>query len=230
MNFNTVDLEKKLNQIKSREKRKTILQEVQEIWQESAARESKIAENLENSNSNHEAEETLLDQNQIYTLEQIKAICIKYRLRFLDSSVFKGEIPYEAISKIKVLEDKLGISIENFKIVAPKELFKLEDKDSDPLLFLPLKNGKYYLIHKWGGEINFFRSLLAFPLRDFMTMFWFLLGVAIVFSLIIPTPSWDVFAFLVVHSFIAICGLSCMLVMGFRENFSSTEWDSKYLS
>jgi hypothetical protein len=86
------------------------------------------------------------------------------------------------------------------------------------------------LIHKWGGELNVFRSLLAFPMRSFMSMFWFLWAVSIVFSLLVPTPSWHVFLFLVVHSFIAICGLACMMVFMARENFSNAEWDSKYLS
>jgi hypothetical protein len=230
MNFNTVDLEKELDRLKEKDKKKAVLSEVDDILQQAEREDLRVSASLSGEQKTTFINESLLDDSRIYSYEQIKEICIKYRLRFLDSKVFKGEIPYEAISKIKQLEREQNQTLNGFKIVAPKELFQLEDKDSDPLLFLPLKNGRYYLIHKWGGELNVFRSILAFPLRNFMSMFWFLVGVAIVFSLAVPTPSWHVFLFLVVHSFIAICGITCMLVFMARENFSSTEWDSKYLS
>lgn len=230
MNFNTVDLEKELNRLKEKDQKQAVLSEVDSILQQAEQEDLRVSASLSGEQKTILIDESLLDDSRIYSYEQIKQICIKYRLRFLDSKVFKGEIPYEAIAKIKQLEREQNQTLNGFKIVAPKELFQLEDKDSDPLLFLPLKNGRYYLIHKWGGELNVFRSILAFPLRNFMSMFWFLVGVAIVFSLAVPTPSWHVFLFLVVHSFIAICGITCMLVFMARENFSSTEWNSKYLS
>lgn len=230
MNFNTVDLKKELDRLKEKDIKKAVLSEVDDILQQAEREDLRVSASLSGEQKTIFIDESLLDDSRIYSYEQIKEICIKYRLRFLDSKVFKGEIPYKAISKIKQLEREHNQTLNGFKIVAPKELFQLEDKDSDPLLFLPLKNGRYYLIHKWGGELNVFRSILAFPLRNFMSMFWFLVGVAIVFSLAVPTPSWHVFLFLVVHSFIAICGITCMLVFMARENFSSTEWDSKYLS
>lgn len=230
MNFNTVDLEEKLQKLKQKESKKDLLSEVNSILKGAKNHDEVVLEKLNTPSEELLLDESNLDEGNIYTLEQVKKLCIKYRLRFLDSSVFKGEIPFEAISKIKDLEKELNQPLSNFKIVAPKELFKLEDKDSDPLLFLKLSNNRYYLIHKWGGELNVFRSLLAWPLRSFMNMFKFLIGVAVVFSLLVPTPSWDVFAFLVVHTFIAICGIACMLVFSLRENFSTTEWDSKYLS
>lgn len=230
MNFKTVDLEKELHKQKKREEKKPLLNEVKELLEVAKHEDERVTTNLQSSFSQTVKNQHLLDSSKVFTQTQIRKLCIKYRLRFLDSSVFKGEIPYEAIAKIKQLEKELSQPLKNFKVIAPKELFKLEDKDSDPLLFLELANGRYYLIHKWGGELNRFRSLLAFPLRDFMSMFWFLLGVAVLFSWIIPTPSWHVFLFLIVHSFIAVCGLACMIVMSLRENFSSTEWDSQYLS
>ena len=230
MNFNTVDLEKELDRLKEKNQKQAVLREVDNILQEAEREDLRVTASLSGEQIPNFIDESLLDGSKIYSYEQIKQICIKYRLRFLDSKVFKGEIPYEAVSKIKALEREHNETFSGFKIVAPKELFQLEDKDSDPLLFLPLKNGRYYLIHKWGGELNVFRSILAFPLRNFMSMFWFLVGVSILFSLAVPTPSWHVFLFLVVHSFIAICGITCMLVFMARENFSSTEWNSKYLS
>ncbi len=230
MNFNTVDLFDELQKIQKKNSSKEIIEEVNDLLKKEEQQEERINEALQNASKEIILDESNLDASKIYTIEQIQKLCVKYRLRFLDSKYFKGEIPYEAISKVKEIEKLSNQKIESFKIIAPKELFKLEDKDSDPILMIPLKNNRFYFVHKWGGEINVFRSLLAFPMRNFMSMFWFLAVVAVLFAMAIPTESIDVFLFLAVHSFIAICGMACMIVMSLRENFSSTEWDSRYLS
>src|SRR5699024_1026771 len=46
----------------------------------------------------------LLETDRIFHTDQIKRICTVYRLRFLDSSYFKDELPYEAIRKTKHLQ------------------------------------------------------------------------------------------------------------------------------
>ncbi len=230
MNFNTVDLKKELQKIR-RKSKVDVLDEVHQILNEDLEKESIISEKIQGNNyPNLQYDLSKLDPDNIYTVDQIRKICIKYRLRFLDSKAFIGEIPAEAILKVKALEKQLGHPVDGFKIVAPKKLFQLEDKDSDPLLFLQLADNKVYFIHKWGGELNRFRAFLAAPLRSFMSMFWTLLTLAFVFSLVIPTTSIDVFIFLFVHSFIAICGIACMIIFMIRENFSDTEWNSKFFS
>ncbi|CAN0604076.1 unnamed protein product, partial [Ectocarpus sp. 12 AP-2014] len=99
----------------------------------------------------------LLNSDKIYHTKEIKQICIDYRLRFLDTKYFKGTIPAEGLSKIKALEKEHDTEIKGFKIIAPSKLFKLEDKD-DPLLFAPIGNGYYYLIHQWGNDLQPFRK------------------------------------------------------------------------
>ena len=230
MNFNTVDLQAELEKIK-RKSKVDILDEVQDILSHEIEKEAIISEKIHGKQEGQSSIDwSKLSPQNIYNLEQIKKICVKYRLRFLDSKAFIGEIPAEAILKVKALEKELGHPIDGFKIVAPKKLFQLEDKDSDPLLFLQLSDNKFYFIHKWGGELNKFRSLLAAPLRSFMSLFWTLMGVAFLFALAIPTTSIDVFMFLFVHSFIAICGITCMIIFMIRENFSDVEWNSKFFS
>ena len=230
MNFNTVDLQEELQKIKKKTK-VNVLDEVQQILNEDLEKEKEITNKLKgNVIENQKHDLSKFDDNNIYSLEQIKQICIKYRLRFLDSKAFIGEIPTEGILKVKALEKQLGYPIDGFKIVAPKKLFQLEDKDSDPLLFLQLTDNKFYFVHKWGGELNRFRALVATPMRSFMSMFWTLLAVAFLFSMAIPTASIDVFIFLFVHSFIAICGIACMIIFMIRENFSDAEWNSKFFS
>src|SRR5690606_17718643 len=48
----------------------------------------------------------LLETNKIFHIDQIRAICIDYRLRFLSSHLFKNEIPEEAITQVKTLEQQ----------------------------------------------------------------------------------------------------------------------------
>ena len=45
-----------------------------------------------------------LETQRIFHLDQIKQVCINYRLRFLDLKYFKGNIPKEGIEKIIQLE------------------------------------------------------------------------------------------------------------------------------
>ena len=229
MKLNTIDLHQELKKVSQKSKKLGLLEEVNIILDAEVENEIDIENRISNGRTSS-LPLKLLDSENIYDLEEIKKLCIKYRLRFLDSKVFKGKIPSEAILKIKALEKRFGIKLEGYKVVAPKQLFQLEDKDSDPLLFLELPDNKFLFIHKWGGELNRFRALLAWPMKSFMNMFWSLLAVAFLFTLAIPTSSIYLFAFLFVHSFIAICGLACLLVFTLRENFSDAEWDSKYLS
>ena len=53
----------------------------------------------------------ILESSKIYHIDEIKQICIDYRLRFLDTSYFKGSIPAEALSKIKSLEKEHNLEI-----------------------------------------------------------------------------------------------------------------------
>ena len=230
MKINTVDLHEQLNKIRTKHPSEQIIEDVNELLNSEEARDQEILQKIENGDEDVDFDESRLDPSRIYTMEQIKKLCISYRLRFLDTKYFKGQIPYEAISETKAIEKQLGRPVNRFKIIAPKELFNLSDKDSDPILMLPLKNDRFYFIHKWGGEISRFRSILAFPMRNMMTMFWVLFGLALLFSIVVPTPSTSMFIFLVVHSFIGICGMACLIIMSMRENFSNAEWNSQYLS
>ncbi|WP_321538758.1 hypothetical protein [Flavobacterium piscinae] len=45
-----------------------------------------------------------LETKNIFHINEIKTLCVDYRLRFLSSHYFKGQIPEEAISKIRALE------------------------------------------------------------------------------------------------------------------------------
>ena len=106
-----------------------------------------------------------LDSNKIYSINTIKSVCIDYRLRFLDIKYFKNKLPNEVFQKIKSLEKTHNTNIGDFKIMAPSALFRLEKTD-DPLLFVPLGNNYYYLVHKWGNDLHPFRKLIMWPFKN----------------------------------------------------------------
>lgn len=127
----------------------------------------------------------LLETDKIFHIQQIKDTCIDYRLRFLDSSFFKNDIPEEAITKIKYLEQNHETTINGFKIMAPSKLFQLKNYD-DPLLFAPIGNDYFYLIHKWGNDINPFRKIAVRPFRTFNNLLIFLFAISIFLSFLTP--------------------------------------------
>lgn len=174
----------------------------------------------------------LLETNKIFHLEQIKTICIDYRLRFLDSDIFKNDIPEEAISKIRMLEKTHNTSLDGFKIIAPSKAFHLLNYD-DPLLFVPMGNDYYYLIHQWGSEMNPLRKLLVMPIKNLgnFTITTILLSVFV--ALLVPennlsksVPLASVIVFLFAFKSIFAVFAYYFFMMG--KNFNEEIWQRKY--
>lgn len=179
-----------------------------------------------------------LNPEQIYSIEEIKSLCTRYRLRFLDASLFRGEIPYEAISKIKRIQKIELQELKGFKMIAPAPMFHLENKDKDPLLMLPLGNNKYYLVHKWGQDLHPLRALMVFPFRSFKTL---LLSVALLAAFVVSLfpdkmvmgpldeHSWNIRIIFFFYLFLAFSGLTALYGFSRMKNFNSELWDSKYM-
>jgi hypothetical protein len=175
----------------------------------------------------------LLETDRIFHISQIKAICIDYRLRFLGTHLYKSIIPEEAISKIKYLEKEHSTKLEGFKIVAPSKQFHLENYD-DPLLFAPIGNEYYYLVHKWGNDLSPLRKIIVRPMRDFGSLLVFLVGVSILLSLFMEqfifsgerTDQFLLIAFL--FTFKSVCGMALYYCFWKGKNFNSAIWNSEY--
>jgi hypothetical protein len=175
----------------------------------------------------------LLETDQIFHLDQIRDICVDYRLRFLSSHLYKSTVPPEAISKIKALEKEHNTTLNGFKIMAPSKQFHLESYD-DPLLFAPICNDYYYLIHKWGNDLSRSRKLMVSPLRDFGNLLLFLAMVSLLFALAITKlfftgTQTDVFVLIAfLFSFKSFCGIALYYSFWKGKNFNSAIWDSPY--
>lgn len=235
MIFNRLNIKSEL--VKERSRQQRLMNDVTGILNESLERDKDVLNRLKNSGSSSALSVNEEDENRIYTLDQIRKICIRYRLRFLSTSLFKATFPYEAISRINELEKKLNRKIDDFRIIAPSKAFDLENINQDPLLFAQLADGRYYLIHHWGKDLKWYRRILTWPLQNFTTYFISLWILAAILSFGIPGSVMHLLSrdselflrlWLTVHSFIAFMGITFWLAMSYEKTFSSLNWESKY--
>ena len=174
-----------------------------------------------------------LETERIFHRDTIKKTCINYRLRFLDIDYFKGEIPVEAIESIQALEQAHNTELQNMKIVAPSKLFKLKNAD-DPLLFVPIGNQYYYLIHKWGNDLHPLRQLLMWPFKNIVTSTLSILLLSLVLTLFMPLnlfsaePTWSDFILIFMFMFKSIAAIVIYYSFAAGKNFSRAIWDSTY--
>jgi hypothetical protein len=211
-----------------------ILAEVAEILQENKRQRETISDKLNGSGvETNKFDINLVEKDKIFHLDDIRDLCITYRLRFLDSRFFKGEIPEEAISKIRQLENEHDAPLSGFKIMAPAKLMKLENAD-DPLLFAPMGSDYYYLIHKWGNDLHPFRKLLMWPYKSFENLVFTVFIISILLTAITPmnmfthTANMQEYFLMFLFMFKAVGGI--VLYYGFAKgkNFNGAIWDSKY--
>lgn len=216
-----------------------ILRAYLDVLEQDGKQEARIAENIKEPNTPRLTPVNIdsMEAGNIFTERQIKNICVRYRLRFLDAALFKGDIPYEAIKIIKQIQNKDGIELKNFKIVAPAGLFRLKYKDKDPILFLNLGNGYYYKIHKWGKDLHPLRGLLMYPFRSFTTMFKSIIGVSFASAALMPSSvmmgpydssSFPIRVIFFFYMFIALAGLTSLYGFSRMKNFSERLWNSQY--
>ncbi len=130
---------------------------------------------------------TGMDPDRIFHRDTIRTLCIRYRLRFLPGGLFKGSLPNPVVFALRALERKAEAPLKSFMVMAPASLFKLCDSEVDPLLFVPLGNDRFYLVHKWGGDLSAMRSILNWPFRTVAHLAVMVLVFAVVASLLVPT-------------------------------------------
>jgi hypothetical protein len=237
MNFKQINIKSAL--FEQKQKSNNVLDQVASILSASVQLDEDVLYRLQHHPVDQLIDVNTLDESDklnLFTIKEIKNICLKYNLRFLDSSYFKSEFPYEAILKIKDFELKYNVKIKNFKVVAPAEVFKLEDCNKDPLLFAQLADNRYYLIHQWGNDLAWYRALVSYPIKSVYSYFIFLWLPAAIIAFSLPFSWLNVASeneftlriWLTVHSFIALFFFIIFLGSTAHKNFSENSWDSKY--
>lgn len=223
----------------SREKqmnRGEVMQQVSLILEENQQERDRILANLQlaSSTESNAFVFDLLDTDKIFHLSQIRTVCINYRLRFLDSSFFKEGIPAEAVSKIHALEKAHGCTLSGFKIMAPGKAFQLISYD-DPLLFAPIGNQYYYLIHQWGNDIDVKRKWLVKPFKNLFNFVIMSAIVSVLITLLTPenslsksVPMASIIIFLFAFKSIIAVFMYAFFMMG--KNFNAAIWDRQYFN
>ena len=175
-----------------------------------------------------------IKSDRLFHIDAIKKICIDYRLRFLDFDYFKGNVPDEAYSRLK--EFKINQPNLDFKIMmmAPSKLFELENYD-DPLMFVSLGNDYYYLIHKWGNDMSYFRKILMWPFKNFYNILVFICSISVFLTAIIPDGLFfyknnPTVEFFVTFLFILKSVIAIFIYYGFSlgKNFNENIWNRKF--
>ncbi len=180
-----------------------------------------------------------LDPDRIFSLASIERICTKYRLRFLEGGLFKGDVPAQAVQAVRALERKAEGPLTSFMLMAPAERFKLCDSEVDPLLFVPLGNDRFYLVHKWGGELSQVRAIAYWPVRSLWRLCATVVALAVCFALVVPTSllGHETTAFftgqrllLLFWALMVFGGFTVFGWFAFFGQFSDRAWNSRYFN
>jgi hypothetical protein len=237
MMINKVNLQRELLDERSRFiGEENILNEVSSILQRNEAARESIKNVLQEKSStdSNAFNFDLLETDKIFHLVQIRQVCVDYRLRFLDSNLFKDGIPEEAISKINALEKEHDTTLGGFKIMAPSKTFQLMSYD-DPLLFAPIGNDYYYLVHKWGNDLSTTRKWMVLPFKNLLNFMIFSVVVSLIITLLTPennlskaVPMANIIIFLFAFKSIVAVFMYTFFMMG--KNFNVAIWDRKYFN
>lgn len=243
--FKAIDVLEELNNEKKSTtgSQQALISEVRTLLQNEVAAEDEIKNRIfAGKCGNKIPHSKILNEEDIYSVDVIRKTCSKFRLRFLDATLFKGEIPAEAVLKIKNLEKQSGLKIEHFKIIAPADRFKLKDSTKDPVLMADLGDGYYYKIHKWGNDMSPLMRVLSFPLQNAFNLgltalvFGFFTSILLPDSFL-PQTSWDsVFKLGLTKIYLAFIFASFFfvgsLILGIltSKEFSEDVWNSKFFN
>lgn len=232
-----LNLLEKLNRERSKVDEEQILSEVKsflnQLQSEDAEIEKCVLENNFDDEDTNVFDFDLLESNRIYHISQIEKICVNYRLRFLDSHLFKGDLPQEAIQEIKRLNTEHETSLKGFKIMAPSKLFKLKNAD-DPLLMAPMGNGYYYFIHKWGNDLHPLRRLMVWPVKTLENFIFTMFALSLLATALFPKSiffdetSGVEFFMLFIFMFKWLLGIALYYGFAKGKNFNESIWQSKF--
>ncbi|MFN5371046.1 MAG: hypothetical protein ACK5B6_06235 [Bacteroidia bacterium] len=175
---------------------------------------------------------------QYFDEDKLRRTCVKYRLRFLPSSLYSGAVPFEVIACMKRFEHKEFPRKLSFYILAPIEFYLKKQQYRSPLLFAEFPDGKYAMLCQWGDPRPWYQEVLRYPFRDMQSLmvssftFGFLVcfiagisglanGITMFHSFLYKVP-----LFVLSAGFFSTASLIYGLVT--RTDFSSDNWNKQY--
>lgn len=218
-------------------KEDALLQEARKVLVQGRLSDKHILDNLRFYNSSFEfLDDEEIDMANVFSVSQLKSTAKKLHLRFLPSQAFEGEVPYEAVLKIKDLNNTYRKELKHFKILSTKDFFTEHHCKHQALLFAQTISGHYYLVHVWGEPLGNWRKTKFFVLRNFESLMATLFVFTLTLSLLIPDRflSTDTRATYFsmyrmagfFHLLILNLGFTIFILFAFHLNFSEYNWDS----
>lgn len=243
MLFSSVDLREELEKERNLRFPDGLLDEVSALLENDVQEERAIHARLTQAGPQKKQviDGSHLDPNKVFDEEGISRICTHYRLRFLGSDLFRGEIPYEAITATKEFEKQIGQKVQSYKIVAPAERFILKDSMKDPLLLADLGNGYFYLICQWGTDMSWYRKWLNFPFRNITTLAFTAALIGLILTCLLPLesmvpPAHNNLNLIMLRGFTFSVStgffFTVALIFGIKtsKDFSENVWNSAYFN
>jgi predicted neutral ceramidase superfamily lipid hydrolase len=124
---------------------------------------------------------------------------------------------------------------EEYRILAPSEMFRLTSLDKDPLLLYRFQvRGTYYfkLVHQWGGDLSKWRAVINYPLRSMKhliiscMLFWMTFLLALTANIgISPSSTLTLTTFLLIA--LTIFSVSMFKTDNGNYHTSDKIWDSE---
>lgn len=193
----------------------------------SAAKEGK---QLRQTIDGRATETKKFNQERVFHISQIQALCEKYHLRFLSTQLYRGSIDESLPAKISQFEIAYSVNCnkENSFIVAPKKSFKLEQSPKDPILFYQINKEYFYLVHKWGNDLSLSRRLFPLLSKNWFSVLLIMSCAALLclfWSLTIKGPeSLSVYTGIT----IMVPAIVCLVAFSDIRFVSRNVWDSEF--
>lgn len=176
-----------------------------------------------------------LNAEKIFSERDIKNCCVKYSLRFLNSKIYKSELPYDAHIKKTAFEIETGQTL-NFMMLTESSNFRSPYPNTQQLLFADIGNGEYYFIHQWGREYTPYRKLASLPYRNIEYLFIYIFLLSLILTVVTPTafittkPNIDYLSMIrMAYFFWCVIFLSAIFtyyIIGIRKGLNNSIWDN----
>lgn len=189
----------------------------------------------------------------IFHLDEIKNLCLKYDLRLLNTRFYNGAITSELPDKVVEFSKEHDIRVgvggdtwsgdgDKFYILAPREKFRTERtkqsraNDKDPILFFNTGNNHYKMVYAWGHSLKMFRLIKGFRRKNSLNRYLHTLSIIMLLFI----PSLGALGMNIYGSFFLGSALAALASLAFmpwdngidhRSNyFTENGWKSKSIS
>ncbi len=124
------------------------------------------------------------EPERLFLLHEIRERCVRYRLRFVDASTYRRTLPPRAVHALARTEERVGAPLRGLKVMAAS--LGPRRTDREVRLFIPLGQGRYYLVHEWGGSPGRMRAWSTWPVRGPRQLAISILCVSLLVALLVP--------------------------------------------